>query len=190
MPDGTRQLAQGYGDLVIRNARVENDAWEILGVDPGQDLAALPPGPIVVPWEIFKERHEELFAREHPFGVWFAPDDEPTDLAPYVSRLASRDSIVAVHFPKWGDGRGYSTGTLLRSRVGWRGELRAFGDIGRDHLFHLARCGFDAFKLAPQRDPYAGLAGLKDFSLAYQGAVDDPIPLFRKRRLSTAGGSR
>ena len=193
MPDGTaRQEANGvkHENLVIRDRRVEDDAWEILGIDPAQDLATLPPGPVVVPWKLIATRLEELYPRAHPFGIWLAPDDEPTELAPHVSRLASRDSILAVHFPKWGDGRGYSTGTLLRTRVGWRGELRAFGDIGRDHLYHLARCGFDAFKLPPQRDPHDALAGLKDFSLAYQGAADDPVPLFRKRRLATAGGSR
>lgn len=191
MPDGSKYEANATRtDLVIRNGHVERDPWETLGVVPAQDLAELPKGPIIVPFRLFMERAEALLQRDHPFGIWFGPDDEPAELTSWLPRLEGRAACIAVHFPKWGDGRGYSTGTLLRTRVGWKGELRAFGDIGRDHLFHLARCGFDAFKLAPQRDPHAALGGLKDFSLAYQGAVDDPIPLFRKRRLSTAGGSR
>jgi uncharacterized protein (DUF934 family) len=191
MPDATMHESPGTRreNLVIREGRVENDPWELLGVDPAQDLTSLPPGPIIVPFKLFKQRAEELLQRDHSFGIWLAPDDEPAELTPHLSLLASRVSLLAVHFPKWGDGRGYSTGTLLRTRVGWRGELRAFGDVGRDHLFHLARCGFDSFKLPPQRDPHDALAGFRDFSNAYQGAVDDPLPLFRKRRAAAAGGS-
>jgi uncharacterized protein (DUF934 family) len=192
MPDGTKYEARGtrHENLVIRDRTVENDLWEVLGVDPAQDLTSLPPGPIIIPFKLFKARSEELLAREDPIGIWLGPDDEPTELKPYLPRLESRVPLLAVHFPKWGDGRGYSTGTLLRTRVGWRGELRAFGDIGRDHLFQLARVGFDSFKLPPQRDPNDALAGFKDFSNTYQGAVDDPFPLFRRRHATTAEGSR
>jgi uncharacterized protein (DUF934 family) len=61
------------------------------------------------------------------------------------------------------------------------GELRAFGDLGRDHVFMLARVGFDSMRLGDRHDPQAALAAFHDFSLRYQGAVDDPVPLFRKR---------
>jgi len=192
MPDGTaRQEARGTGheNLVIRGRRVENDTWLTLGVDPAEELSALPQGPIIVPIKLFKERTEEVLQRNHSFGIWLAPDDDPADLAPYLSRLAPRASCLAVFFPKFADGRGYSTGALLRTRYGWKGELRAFGDIGRDHLFNLARCGFDAFRLPPQRDPHDAIAAFADFSLRYQGSVDDPLPLFRKRSLA-AGGTR
>ncbi|HEX4779967.1 MAG TPA: DUF934 domain-containing protein [Usitatibacter sp.] len=179
-----------HENLVIRGGRVENDVWQALGVEPGEDLSTLPAGPIIFPFKLAAERIDELLQRKDPLGLWFAPDDDPADLAPRASRLVPRLSLIAVHFPKWGDGRGYSIGALLRTRFGWHGELRAFGEIGRDHLFYLARCGFDAFALAPHRDPHAALAGLSDFSLAYQGAVDDPVPLFRKRSTLAAGGSR
>jgi len=191
MPEG-RIEEQGarQENLVIRGRRVENDVWETLGVDPAQDLTSLPPGPIIVPFKHAVDRVEELLQRADPLGLWFGPEDDPAELAPRASRLVPRLSLLAVHFPKWGDGRGYSTGALLRTRHGWKGELRAFGDIGRDHLFHLARCGFDAFKLPPQRDTRAALAGFDDFKLPYQGAVTDPLPLFRKRRTLAAGGTR
>jgi len=187
MPDGSLEDVKRE---VIRGRRVEADAWRTLGLDPNEDLSSLPPGPVIVPFGFFKTRHGALAARGEPFGVWLAPDDDPEDLASRISRLAPPPALVAVHFPKWGDGRGYSLGALLRGRFGWRGELRAFGEIGRDHLFYLARCGFDAFALAPHRDAHAALAGLADFSLAYQGAVEDPQPLFRKRASLPAGGAR
>jgi uncharacterized protein (DUF934 family) len=115
--------------------------------------------------------------------VWLRAEDEPADLGEAAQSLA----LVAVHFPKFGDGRGFSTGALLRTRYGYRGELRAFGDIGRDHLFALKRCGFDAFRLPEHRDPEDALKAFNDFSLRYQGSVDDPVPLFRKR---AAGAGR
>jgi uncharacterized protein (DUF934 family) len=172
---------------VIRGRRVEKDDWQTVGVDPAEDLATLPAGPIIIPFKVWKERREELLSRQDPLGIWLSVDDDPAELAPDLSRLAPRASCLAVYFPKFGDGRGYSTGALLRTRYGWRGGLRAFGDIGRDHLAMLARCGFDAFRLPPQRDPEDALKAFDDFSLAYQGAVDDPVPFFRKR--ATAGSA-
>lgn len=164
-------------ERVIRNRKVENDAWQTLGLDGEPLPQELPAGPVLVPLAAWKARREELAARRDPLGVWLKPDDDPAELASDLSHF----SLVGVYFPKFADGRGYSTGALLRTRHGYRGELRAFGDIGRDHLFYLARCGFDAFRLADHRDPVAALAAFDDFSLRYQGSVDDPVPLFRKR---------
>ncbi len=158
---------------VIRNRQVEEDRWETLAAEATE----IPAVPVIVPLALWKARRDELLARRTPVGVWLKPDDEPAALAPDLRHLA----IVAVQFPKWGDGRGYSTATLLRRRHGWRGELRAFGDLGRDHLFMLARVGFDSIRLGERHDPQAALAAFNDFSLRYQGAVDDPVPLFRRR---------
>ena len=169
-------------DRVIRGRRVENDTWQVLGLAADEDLTSIPVGPVLVPLSAWATRHAELTARREPIGVWLKPDDDPAELAGDLGEL----SLVAVHFPKFADGRGYSTAVLLRTRYGYRGELRAFGDVGRDQLFQLARCGFDSFKLAPQRDPEAALAAFTDFSVRYQGSVDDPVPLFRRR--SIAGG--
>jgi uncharacterized protein (DUF934 family) len=169
-------------ERVIRNRRVEDDAWQTIGFAPFEDLAQpLPTGPVIVPLALWKERGAQLLARGEPLGVWLKPDDDPADLAADLAKLA----VVAIHFPKFTDGRGYSTAALLRTRYGYRGELRAFGDVGRDQLFYLTRCGFDAFRLADHRDPQAALASFNDFSVRYQGSVDDPLPLFRKR--ATAG---
>jgi uncharacterized protein (DUF934 family) len=162
-------------DLVIRNRRVEPDAWRFL--DAGQAAGALPGGRIAVPLPAWQARREELLGGHDPIGVWLAADDDPVAL----KRDLTLVDLVAVHFPKFADGRGYSTGALLRGRLRFEGELRAFGDIGRDHLLQLERCGFDAFALAPGRDPHAALAAFDEFSVRYQGSVDDPVPLFRRR---------
>ena len=105
------------------------------------------------------------------------PTDEPAAFAGQLGRVAR----VEVNFPKFGDGRGYSIGRLLRERHGYRGELRAVGHITRDLLFYLESCGFDAFELRPGEDPQQALAGFDDFSEAYQASVARPLPLFRRR---------
>jgi uncharacterized protein (DUF934 family) len=166
-------------ERVIRNRSVAADAWRFVEAFP----SAPEEGPVVVPLAIWKEHREELLARTTPIGVWLKPEDDPAEIAPDLDRL----SLVAVQFPKFTDGRGYSTAALLRTRYGYRGELRAFGDVGRDQLFYLSRCGFDSFRLADHRDPEAALASFDDFTVRYQGSVDDAVPLFRKRL--TAGGT-
>ena len=106
---------------------------------------------------------------------------EPTDDPAAVAERLARAARVEVHFPKFGDGRGFTIGRLLRERYGYRGELRAVGHITRDHLSFLESCGFDAFELRPGEDPHAALAALDDFSEAYQASVKRPLPLFRRR---------
>ncbi|HEY6240935.1 MAG TPA: DUF934 domain-containing protein, partial [Burkholderiales bacterium] len=89
--------------------------------------------------------------------------------------------LIAVNFPKFGDGRGYSIARLLRERYGFRGELRAIGDVLHDHLFFMEQCGFDAFALREDQDAQEALSVFGTFSDAYQTSVQRPVPLFRRR---------
>jgi len=109
----------------------------------------------------------------------FEPQDDPAAVA---DRLA-RASRVEVNFPKFGDGRGFSIARLLRERYGYAGELRAVGEVGRDHLFAMAACGFDAFLLRDGEDAAEALAAFGDFSDTYQATVGR-APLFRRREAS------
>jgi uncharacterized protein (DUF934 family) len=90
-----------------------------------------------------------------------------------------------VHFPKVTDGRGHSSARLLRERYGYRGELRAVGEVTRDQLFYLQRCGFDSFALRADQHAADALDGLSDFDDSYQAAADQPLPLFRRRAAAT-----
>lgn len=93
---------------------------------------------------------------------------EPTDdPAAFAERLPGA-ARVEVHFPKFGDGRGFSIGRLLRERYGYKGELRAVGQLTRDHLLYLERCGFDAFELRAGEDADEARAGFRVFSTSYQ----------------------
>ena len=106
------------------------------------------------------------------------PNDDP---AVFAGRLA-RAARVEVNFPKFGDGRGYSIARLLRERYGYRGELRAVGEVARDHLFYMESVGFDAFLLRDGEDAALALAAFGDYSEAYASSVARPIPLFRRRQ--------
>ena len=112
-----------------------------------------------------------------PDLVVLEPSDDPRAIADKLPGL----KVVAVNFPKYADGRGYSIGRLLRERYGYKGELRAVGVVARDHLQLLAQCGFDSFQLREGEDAEEALAGLGDFSESYQANAAQPVPLFRRR---------
>jgi uncharacterized protein (DUF934 family) len=109
--------------------------------------------------------------------VRLEPTDDPASVADRFERIAR----IEVNFPKFGDGRGYSIGRLLRERYGYKGELRAVGWVVRDHLLYMENCGFDAFLLREGEDPAEALTGFDDFSESYQASVTKPLPLFRRR---------
>ena len=109
--------------------------------------------------------------------VRLEPTDDPASVVDRFERIAR----IEVNFPKFGDGRGYSIGRLLRERYGYRGELRAVGWVVRDHLLYMENCGFDAFLLREGEDPVEALTGFQDFSESYQASVTNPLPLFRRR---------
>ena len=106
---------------------------------------------------------------------------EPTDDPALVAGAVGLAGVIAVNFPKFSDGRGYSIGRLLRERHGYKGELRAVGEVARDHLHALEQCGFNAFQLREGEDPQEALAAFGDFSDSYQATAARPEPLFRRR---------
>lgn len=124
-------------------------------------------------------RYRALPARSG-FAVWLAPTDEPADVAEFLPQLP----LVAIDFPTFKDGRGYSIAAILRTRYGFGGELRAIGDVLIDQLFFMKRVGFSSFALRADQDPGAAVAALAAFSQTYAGAVDQPLPHFRRRLLS------
>lgn len=106
---------------------------------------------------------------------------EPTDDPAVVAGAVGLAQVIAVNFPKFGDGRGYSIGRLLRERHGYKGELRAVGEVGRDHLHAMEQCGFNAFQLREGEDRHEVLGAFGDFTDTYQATAAQPVPLFRRR---------
>ncbi|HSC96134.1 MAG TPA: DUF934 domain-containing protein [Burkholderiales bacterium] len=165
--------------VIIKGISVISDPWQRLELGTNGSLPPVPPeGDIIVPLALWQRLRAVLLARPGRLGVWLDSHEDPAAIAEDLRLLG----VVAVRFPKLGDGRGYSIAHLLRERYGWRGELRAFGDIWRDQLFFLASCGFNAFALREGEDPHAALAALGEFSETYQSSVRQPLPLFRRRQ--------
>ncbi len=167
-------------EKLISKRRLVADSWQLLEDGAhwlGPEAASIPQGDIIVPLAMWQARREELIARSARLGVWLNSDEEPATIAADLDQF----DLVAVNFPRFADGRGYSIARLLRERHGYRGELRAIGDVLRDQIYYLSRCGFDAFALRADQDVARALAALDDFSEAYQAAVDRPLPLFRRR---------
>lgn len=169
---------------IIRERHLADDDWKVLVLAENETphSVRLPVGPLLVPVAVWRARKEELIHRnwEHgdPLGVWLAPNEGPETIADDLDDF----SLIAIHFPKFADGRGYSTARLLRERYGYRRELRAFGDVGRDQLFFLSRVGFDSFALKERdKDLADALSALDSFPEAYQTGTDRALPLFRRR---------
>ena len=123
-----------------------------------------------MPLHLWEARREELLARREPLGIWLDSSEHPEALADALAHL----QLVAINFPVFSDGRGYSCARLLREKYGFTGELRAIGDVLRDQLFLMRRCGFDSFEIRADRDAADALAGLGDFTHVYQCATVDP----------------
>ena len=164
---------------IIKNGQVIDDAWHVLKLAEGQapETVALPDAPTLLPLAVWLARKDEILARHAPVGIWLESNEVPEAIADDLQHF----TIIGVNFPKFADGRGYSTARLLRDRFAYAGEIRALGDVLRDKLFLLKRCGFDAFAVREDKDIDAALAGLNAFSESYQAAVDQPQPLFRRR---------
>jgi phosphoadenosine phosphosulfate reductase len=168
---------------LIKGRALAADRWTLLREAP--TLADVPNGePVIVPLSLWRERRAALLARGD-VGVWLRPDDDPAELAVDVKALP----LIAIDFPQFTDGRGYSLARLLRDRHGFHGELRAIGDVLRDQLFALAECGFDAFAVRADRDAAEALAGLDDFDGVYAATSRTPQPWFRRRLESRTGAS-
>ena len=159
---------------LIKGNAIVDDAYVL--VRAALSLADVPQGvPVIVPLALWLGNRETLRARA-AVGVWLAPSEDPFALAEDVASLP----IIAVDFPAFTDGRGYSSARLLRERLGYKGELRAVGDVQRDQLYYLSQVGFDAYAIAEGRDIDAALSGLRDFSDGYQ-ATNARTPWFRRR---------
>ena len=131
---------------LIKNQKFENDPYY-----KAQDDEALPEGAVIVSLETLQQNFEALQSRNTPFGVVLRADtqgktklgEDVRTLTPYLESL----SVVALEFPTFRNGRGYSSARILRDELGFTGEIRAIGDVAYDQWAYMARCGIDAFEV-------------------------------------------
>lgn len=164
---------------IIKNRQAVADEFTLVLLAEGEtaETISLPAGAVLVPLSVWTARKAELTARSTPVGVWLDVAEGPEALADDLARLP----VIGVNFPKFTDGRGYSTARLLRERFGFKGEIRAIGDVLHDQLFLMARCGFNAFALKEGKDIAKAVNAFETFQTPYQAAVDQQNPLFRRR---------
>jgi uncharacterized protein (DUF934 family) len=155
-------------EVVQRESVVITDLAQLATLVPGQD-ALCPLSLWLAP------QRAAMSAGKSAFVLLDAGDDVMV-LKDSVDQLRG----VAIRFTDFNDGRGYSNAVLLRQRLGFCGPLRAVGDVLRDQLFYLLRCGFDEFEPRPDRSIEEFLSGYRDFSAVYQQSATS-TPLFRAR---------
>jgi uncharacterized protein (DUF934 family) len=147
---------------LLRDGEIAVDEWRTPAEGPVADDAAL-----MLPMAEWRADRARWLEHSGPLGVILGPADDEHELVADLPRLA----LVAAEFASLSEGRGYTQGRLLRERWGFARELRARGAIHRDHVFLLARCGFNSFEL-PETEFEGAKAALHTFSAAYQYAND------------------
>lgn len=148
---------------LIRNATFVDDAFAHVN-----DEQALPDGAIVVSLKRFQTDREALMTRNAPLGVRLTSDQSPEALGADIHHFA----LIELEFPKFKDGRGYSWARQLRQRLGFKGEIRAVGDVLRDQWLFMSRCGIDAFEVRPGTRIEDFRAALAEQTVFYQPASD------------------
>lgn len=159
-----------------KNGELLADNWQVLAKDATPAANELGAGNWLVHINWYLQNQEAL-ADASNVSVWLDSDDEAASVADLVNRLP----VIGVNFPVFTDGRGFSIGRTIRERYKFAGELRAIGNFMQDQLFYLKRCGFDAFVISDAANVESMAQSLRDFSDFYQAAVDQPLPLFRRR---------
>ncbi|HQS09818.1 MAG: oxidoreductase [Rhizobiales bacterium 24-66-13] len=149
-----------------------------------EDGAPLPSGPALIPLARFLAEHEALAGRNEPVGVLVPNDADVRALEQHLHQIA----LIVLTFPKFRDGRAYTQARLLRERLSFTGELRAAGNVLRDQLLMMVRCGFNAFEISKPSDAGALEDALKTYSVFYQPTADGRPTALRARLAAARQG--
>jgi uncharacterized protein (DUF934 family) len=158
---------------LVKGGKIVPDSFQRV-----EDGAAVPEhGPVLVPAARFLADHEELARHDGAVGVIWPNNRSIAELAPHIDKLA----MIALAFPSFRDGRAYSQARLLRERYGFRGELRATGQVLRDQFVFLLRAGFDAFEVVKLADAEAFEEAARRYSVFFQPTGDGRVTVARAR---------
>lgn len=163
---------------LLKDGKAVDDSW--IAVADGEAIPA--DRPAILPLERWKAERDALRGHNAPLGVRLESGDKVEDIADDLGRLA----LVTLDFPKFQDGRAFSSARILRERHGFKGELRAVGNVLRDQFLFMRRCGFDAFEVADAAAAETWRRAIAEITVAYQPAADDLTPVQALRH--PAGG--
>ena len=126
---------------------------------------------------------DAFFDQSNAVSVRVEAGDDVRRLAPYLDRIR----LIEVDFPKFRDGRGFSSARVLRE-MGYTGEIKATGDVLVDLIYFMRRCGFDSFAPDVALDPADVEAALNRYPHVYQHAADAAVPIWQLRHPELANG--
>lgn len=149
---------------LLKSGSLVDDPWIFLADGDPLPLA----GAIIVSLKRWQEERADLIARADGLGVRLAAADHAGAVAADIPFLA----LIALEFPSFRDGRAYSTARLLRERFGFKGELRAVGNVLRDQLLFMHRCGIDAFEVKDAAAVDEWKQAMSEISVFYQATAD------------------
>jgi uncharacterized protein (DUF934 family) len=158
---------------LIKDGQVAQDTWRTLT----DDESVIGNGPIIISFERWRDARDALKRHNGPLGIRMKSNQPPALIANDLERF----DLIALEFPTLQDGRAFSYARLLRERHGFKGEIRAVGDVYKDQLYFMQRCGFSSFELPAGRDPEDAKKALKSFSVAYAPAADATVPAYKRR---------
>ena len=165
---------------LLKDGVLVDDAW--VTVDDGTELPM--DGPAIVSLERWQAHRDTLLGRNAALGIRLKSGQSPALIADDLDRFA----VVALEFPVFRDGRAYSHARLLRERYGYRGEVRAVGEVLRDQFLFMLRCGFDAFEVRDEKAVEQWREAVSEISVVYQPAADGHTPAWALRHRGFAAG--
>lgn len=157
---------------LILDKQLVDDGWKYLD----NDDSLLSGVDVVVPLARWKAERETLRQHDAGVGVRIEPGEGIEDIVPDLADIP----LVCLNFPTFYDGRGLSYARELREHHRYSGQIRAVGDVHRDVVLGMYRCGINAFDIREGKSIADALIAFGDFSTAYQGDVYDPRPLYRR----------
>jgi len=160
---------------LIKDQKIIEDNWQRI-TEIATD-ASLPTGDVIVPFAYWLENREALSSREGRLGVCIDGDNDIQEVVKDIKHFY----LIALDFPAFADGRSYTHARLLRDRYNFEGELRAVGDVLRDQLFFMQRCGINSFQLREDKDMQDALNAFTELSVKYQTAADGAEPIYKYR---------
>ena len=163
---------------LIKHRELVDDRWTLVKeATDASILKALPGRDLIVPFKFWQQFPAELAEHSGRVTIWLNSDEEVSAIGAGLHDFP----LIALNFPVFSDGRSYTNARELRESLGYKGEIRAIGDVLRDQLYYMQRCGFDSFALRFDQDAESCIAAFDDFKTGYQASIDQPLPLFRRR---------
>ncbi len=162
--------------IIYDNGDIHNNEWLLLELNDELTIANIPIGKVIVPSSLWQPNQKSLAERSDDIGVLLESDTNIDEIAEQLLAI----KLIAINFPVFTDGRGYSIARSLREHYNYKGEIRAVGDVMQDQLYYMRRCGFNSFMLKQGRSLSLAVKALFPFKESYQAAIDQPKPLFRR----------